>query len=99
MEVNRVKHITHITKKLADSGVLSKLKTLSLARLNLPFLRTKRFAGIWKKNIINNNLGYAYANGFIVLVDGRDVFRLVAFSIGGKINSSRTLFFSKRTSG
>jgi hypothetical protein len=41
--------------------------------------------------------GCAYANGFAVLAEGFDTFRLGAIATGGNMNPSRTLSFRKRT--
>jgi hypothetical protein len=44
---------------------------------------------------MNCNRGYAYANGFVVLAEGLDLFRLWRVATGGKINLSGNLFFMK----
>jgi len=49
-----------------------------------PFLRKKRIAGTGKQSLMNSNWRYTYANGFVVLAEGLDMFRLGAIATGGK---------------
>jgi hypothetical protein len=44
-----------------------------------------------------SNWGYAYANGFVALGEGLDVFILGAIATGGKMVSSANLSFMKIT--
>jgi hypothetical protein len=45
----------------------------------------------WKRNHRYSNWGYAYANGFVVLAEGLDMFRLVTVATGGNIKPSDNL--------
>jgi hypothetical protein len=45
----------------------------------------------------NNNWGYAYANGFVVLAEKCDMFIIGTVATGGKVNASGNLSFTKRT--
>jgi hypothetical protein len=68
------------TKRLTKGGVLR--KTSSIARLNHSCVRNNGWN--LKKNLKYSNWGYACADGFIVLAEGLDMFRLGATATGGK---------------
>jgi hypothetical protein len=57
----------------------------------------KRIAGIGKGTIVRPTVtgGIAYANGFVVLAEGLDMFRLGAVATGGNMNLSGNLSFTK----
>jgi hypothetical protein len=50
-----------------------------------------------KRNLKYSNWGYAYGNGFVVLAEGLDMFRLGAIATGGNMNTSGNLSFTKRS--
>jgi hypothetical protein len=53
--------------------------------------------GIGKQNVKHSSWGYAYANGFVVWAEGLDMFRLGAVAVGGNMNPSGNLTFTKTT--
>jgi hypothetical protein len=44
-----------------------------------------------------SNCGCTYINGFVVLAEGLDIFRLEAIAAGGKMNSSGNFSYKKQT--
>jgi hypothetical protein len=50
-----------------------------------PFLLKKRIAGTGKQSLMSSNWTCTYANGFVVLAEGLDMFRQGAITIGGKL--------------
>jgi hypothetical protein len=51
----------------------------------------------WKRTFKYSNWEYSYANVFVVLAEGHDMFRLVTVATGGKVKVSGNLSFTKRT--
>jgi hypothetical protein len=69
------------TKRVTKGGVLRRRTTSSLARLNHSYVRNA-----WldlKRNRRYNKWGYAYFNGFVVLAEGLEMFRLGLLTLAG----------------
>jgi hypothetical protein len=54
-------------------------------------------AGIGKGTICTITEGNAYAEGFVVLTEGLDMFRVGATATGGNMDPSGNLFFTERS--
>jgi len=73
----RVSLANQETKKLTKGGVLAQ----DSARLNHSCVRNAKLD--LKRSLRYSNWGYAYANGFVVLAEGLDMFRLGLLSLAG----------------
>jgi hypothetical protein len=57
----------------------------------------KRTAGFRRGTLSTVNCGYSYTNGFVVLAEHLDMFRLGPIATGGKVKPSDNLSLRKRT--
>jgi hypothetical protein len=83
-----------VVNQPTKSWDLRKRKTSSLGRLNHSCTRNaayKTHRWNWKRNLKYSNWEYAYANGFVVLAEGFDMFTLESTANGGNMNSSGNL--------
>jgi hypothetical protein len=62
-----------------------------------PVLHSELISGIGEQCIINHNWGCAYAEGFVLLAEGFDMFVLRNVAAGGRRLPSGSLSFGKRT--
>jgi hypothetical protein len=69
------------TKELTMSGVLRRRTTSSHDKLNHSCVRNAELD--LKRNRRYNKWGYAYTNGFVVLAEGLDMFRLGLLTLAG----------------
>jgi hypothetical protein len=57
----------------------------------------KRTAGFRRGTLSTVSCGYSYTNGFVVLAEHLDMFRLGPIATGGKVKPSDNLTLTKRT--
>jgi hypothetical protein len=81
METERNGALNKPTKKLTKGGVVHRSTTSFLARLNHSCVRNAKLD--LKRNRRYNKWGYAYANGFVVLAEVLDMFRLGLLTLVG----------------
>jgi hypothetical protein len=73
-------------QKITKGGVLRKLKSRPLLDETIPACETRNWN--WKSGPKTSNWGYAYDNGFVVLAEGLDMFKLGVIATGGNMNLS-----------